>query len=47
MSWLFNLAYLALLGAVSPILLWRMAIRGKYRTGWGEKTLGTRSDAGE
>lgn len=40
MSWLFNLAYLALLGAVSPILLWRMAIRGKYRTGWGEKILG-------
>ena len=40
MSWLFDLAYFALLVAVSPILLWRMAIRGKYRTGWGEKILG-------
>jgi 3-deoxy-D-manno-octulosonic-acid transferase len=40
MSWLFDLAYLALLAAVSPILLWRMTLRGKYRTGWAEKFLG-------
>ncbi len=40
MSWLFDLAYLALLAAVSPILLWRMTLRGKYRTGWGERFLG-------
>lgn len=40
MFWLFDLAYLALLAAVSPVLLWRMALRGKYRTGWSEKFLG-------
>ncbi len=40
MSWLFDLAYLCLLAAVSPILLWRMIVAGKYRTGWGEKLLG-------
>ena len=31
MSWLFDLAYVALLVVVSPILLWRVVIRGKYR----------------
>ncbi len=40
MFWLFDLAYLALLVAVSPVLLWRMVVAGKYRTGWGEKLLG-------
>jgi 3-deoxy-D-manno-octulosonic-acid transferase len=40
MSWLFDLAYLGLLAAVSPILLWRMIVEGKYRTGWSEKFLG-------
>jgi 3-deoxy-D-manno-octulosonic-acid transferase len=40
MSWLFDLAYLVFLAAISPILLWRMAIHGKYRTGWNEKFLG-------
>ena len=40
MSWLFDLAYLALLAAVSPLIVWRMAVRGKYRTGWAEKLLG-------
>jgi 3-deoxy-D-manno-octulosonic-acid transferase len=40
MSWLFDLAYCALLAAVSPLLLWRMVVRGKYRTGWGEKLFG-------
>jgi 3-deoxy-D-manno-octulosonic-acid transferase len=40
MSWLLDLAYLALLTAVSPVLLWRMVRHGKYRTGWSEKLLG-------
>jgi 3-deoxy-D-manno-octulosonic-acid transferase len=40
MFWLFDLAYFALLVAVSPVLLWRMVFAGKYRTGWGEKFLG-------
>jgi 3-deoxy-D-manno-octulosonic-acid transferase len=40
MFWLLDLAYLALLLAVSPVLLWRMVFAGKYRTGWGEKFLG-------
>lgn len=40
MAWLFDLAYIALLAAVSPALLWRMAMRGKYRAGWSEKFLG-------
>jgi 3-deoxy-D-manno-octulosonic-acid transferase len=40
MPWLLNVAYLALLAAVSPILCWRIVVRGKYRTGWREKLLG-------
>jgi 3-deoxy-D-manno-octulosonic-acid transferase len=40
MPWLLNLAYFALLAAVSPILCWRIVVRGKYRTGWREKLLG-------
>jgi 3-deoxy-D-manno-octulosonic-acid transferase len=40
MSWLFDLAYCALLAAVSPLLLWRMVVRRKYRTGWNEKLFG-------
>jgi len=40
MSWLLDLAYLAFLAAASPILLWRMIVRGKYRSGWVEKCLG-------
>jgi 3-deoxy-D-manno-octulosonic-acid transferase len=40
MPWLLNLAYLALLAALSPLLLWRIVVRGKYRTGWREKLLG-------
>lgn len=35
-----NLAYLLLLIAVSPVLLYRMITQGKYRTGWREKLLG-------
>lgn len=37
---LFNLAYLLLLIAVSPVLIYRMIAHGKYRDGWGEKLLG-------
>jgi 3-deoxy-D-manno-octulosonic-acid transferase len=37
---LINLAYLLLLIAVSPVLLYRMVAQGKYRAGWGEKFLG-------
>ncbi|HET6327443.1 MAG TPA: 3-deoxy-D-manno-octulosonic acid transferase [Planctomycetaceae bacterium] len=40
MPWLLNLGYFALLAAVSPILGWRILVRGKYRTGWREKLLG-------
>jgi 3-deoxy-D-manno-octulosonic-acid transferase len=40
MPWLLNLAYFALLTALSPILGWRILVRGKYRTGWREKLLG-------
>jgi 3-deoxy-D-manno-octulosonic-acid transferase len=37
---LLNLAYVALLAAVAPVILFRMVVRGKYRTGWGQKLLG-------
>lgn len=37
---LFNLAYLLLLIAVSPVLIYRMFAHGKYRDGWSEKLLG-------
>src|SRR5580704_15664111 len=40
MPWLLNLAYFALLAALSPLLLRRVVVRGKYRTGWREKLLG-------
>ncbi len=40
MPWLLNVAYFALLAALSPMLLWRIVVRGKYRTGWREKLLG-------
>ena len=40
MSWLLNIAYILLLIAVSPVLLYRMLAHGKYRDGWGEKLLG-------
>jgi 3-deoxy-D-manno-octulosonic-acid transferase len=39
-AWLLNFAYVALLAAVSPVILFRMVARGKYRTGWGQKLLG-------
>jgi 3-deoxy-D-manno-octulosonic-acid transferase len=40
MPWLLNFAYLLLLAAVSPVLLFRMLVHGKYRDGWGQKLLG-------
>jgi 3-deoxy-D-manno-octulosonic-acid transferase len=39
-GWLLNVAYAALVLAISPILVWRAVTQGKYRTGWGEKLLG-------
>jgi len=39
-GWLLNLAYVALLTALSPIIIWRMITQGKYRDGWREKLLG-------
>lgn len=40
MPWLLNLAYVALLLAVSPVLLYRRWVLGKYRDGWNEKLWG-------
>ncbi len=40
MPWILNLAYVALLLAVSPVLLYRRLVHGKYRGGWGEKIWG-------
>jgi 3-deoxy-D-manno-octulosonic-acid transferase len=40
MSWLLNIAYILLLLAVSPILLYRRLVYSKYRDGWAEKLLG-------
>jgi 3-deoxy-D-manno-octulosonic-acid transferase len=40
MRWFLNVAYFALLVAVSPVLLWRVVVRGKYRSGWREKLFG-------
>jgi 3-deoxy-D-manno-octulosonic-acid transferase len=39
-GWLLNLIYFALLVAVSPGLVWRMIVQGKYRDGWSEKFAG-------
>lgn len=40
MPWILNLAYVALLLAVSPVLLYRRWVLGKYRDGWSEKLWG-------
>ena len=40
LGWILNLAYLLLIAAVSPLLLWRSVRQGKYRQGWSEKLLG-------
>ncbi len=49
MSWLLNIAYSLLALAVSPVLLYRMLVLGKYRAGWGEKFFGQlpRRDSGK
>ncbi len=40
MGWLLNMAYVMLLAAASPLLLWRRFVHRKYREGWHEKLLG-------
>lgn len=40
MPWLLNLAYALLLCAISPLLLYRILVVGKYRVGWREKLWG-------
>ncbi len=40
MSWLLNTAYVLLLIFLSPVLFYRVLVLGKYRMGWGEKSLG-------
>lgn len=40
MPWILNLAYVALLLVVSPVLVYRRWVHGKYRDGWGEKLWG-------
>lgn len=47
MSLLLNLAYCLLLAAVSPVLVYRSLIHGKYRTGWGEKLFGSLPELGK
>ncbi|GAB4128912.1 MAG: 3-deoxy-D-manno-octulosonic acid transferase [Thermogutta sp.] len=41
MSILFDIAYLALLILVSPVLIYRSVTAGKYRRGWAQRLLGT------
>lgn len=43
---LLNVAYLLLLVAVSPVLIYRSLVHGKYRNGWGEKLLGNLPELG-
>jgi 3-deoxy-D-manno-octulosonic-acid transferase len=40
MPWILNVAYLLLLMAASPVLLYRMLALRKYREGWKQKFLG-------
>jgi 3-deoxy-D-manno-octulosonic-acid transferase len=40
LAWFLNLVYVAILCAASPLIVFRMLVRGKYRTGWGQKLLG-------
>ncbi len=39
-AWLLNLAYLVLLVCFLPMILYRVVVRGKYRTGWDQKLWG-------
>lgn len=47
MSLLLNLVYCLLLVSVSPVLVYRSLVHGKYRTGWGEKLFGNLPDLGK
>lgn len=47
MSVLLNLAYCVLLAAVSPVLMYRSLVHGKYRDGWGEKLFGRLPELGD
>ena len=40
LGWVLNLAYTALLVAISPVLVYRALVQGKYRAGWREKMWG-------
>ena len=40
MPWLLNVVYFALLVLVSPVLMYRRWVHGKYRDGWSEKFWG-------
>ena len=46
LSVLLNLAYCVLLAAVSPVLMYRSLVHGKYRDGWGEKLFGRLPELG-
>lgn len=47
LSFLLNLAYCVLLAAVSPVLMYRSLVHGKYRDGWGEKLFGRLPELGD
>lgn len=47
LSFLLNLVYCLLLVGVSPVLIYRSLVHGKYRTGWGEKLFGSLPDLGQ
>ena len=40
MPWFLNILYCLLLLAVSPVLLYRLVVQGKYRQGWTQKFMG-------
>ena len=40
LGWVLNLAYAALLVAISPVIAYRVFVHGKYRSGWSEKLWG-------
>lgn len=40
LGWILNFAYVLLIAAVSPLLIWRSVRQGKYRQGWDEKLWG-------
>ena len=40
LAWFLNLVYFAVLGVFSPVIAFRIVVRGKYRSGWGQKLLG-------